>query len=298
MGDEAGLEREDLPDATMRALIDEQFPWLAERELGRRYTLEDHLSVRIGDDYGAIFPRFERDDALFARVADLLRPVASTWSFYASYPVATGVPGHGYPYHWVIVEWNAASIAGYVPLLRESAAPLGKAIREIHVPSPAGAPVNPVAGTGLESKRAEVESALEVIAANAGPTSPVIDADATLEVFNAGVEVDIDVDKTWTHGRLEARSVLSDRGTFDGIVLWYKFGAGDPAADLGYAANLIPLAWRQDLWSGYGEVNEAMALRAGAFQIYVALRYIKNGDPFLLHMAWDRLLELGLAHKA
>ena len=297
MRDEAGLARDDVPDATMRALIDEQFPWLAERELGRRYILEDHLSVRIADDYGAIFPRFAKDDELFARVTDLLRPLASTWSFYASYPVATGIPGHGYPYHWVIVEWHAASIAGYVPLLRESAAPLGKAIREIHVPSPVDAPVNPVAGTGLESKRAEVKSALEAIAVNAAPTSPVIDADAALAVFNAGVAVDVNVDKTWTHGRLEARSVLSDRGAFDGIVLWHKFGAGDPAADLGYAANLFPLAWRKELWAGYGEVDDAMALRAGSFQLYVALRYIENGDPFLLHMAWDRLLELGLAHR-
>lgn len=298
MRNEAGLAGDDLPDATVRALIDQQFPWLAGRELGRRYTLEDHLSVRIGDDYGAIFPRFAADDALYARATDLIRPVASTWNFYASYPVATGVPGHGYPYHWAIVEWNSASTAGFVPLLEESAFPFGKAIREIHAPSPANAPVNPVAGTGLGAKRAELETALADIVANNSPGSLVIDADAVLKAYQAGVNVDTDVRHTWTHGRLEARSVLSDRGAFAGILLWHRFGAGDPAADLGYAANLFSLSLRPTLWAGYGEVDEKTALRADAYQVYGAVQYLKVGDPFLLHMAWDRLVELELAHHA
>src|SRR5690554_213388 len=131
---DGAIKRDELSDATMRALIDEQFPWLASRELGRRYTLEDHLAIRIGDDYGAIFPRFERFDELYARAADVLRPHTGDWTFPSSYPIATGVPGHGFPYHWVVVEWISASTAGFVPLRRESAGPLGEAIRQIHMP--------------------------------------------------------------------------------------------------------------------------------------------------------------------
>lgn len=294
---EGGIQREELTDATMRALIDEQFPWLATRELGRRYTLEDHLSVRIGDDYGAVFPRFEKYDPLYARVVDLLRPLVGEWTFYASHPVATGVPGHGYPYHWVIVEWNAASTAGFVPLHRESAHSLGEAIREIHVPSPDDAPVNPLTGVGLDALRPEFDHAVHyALGAGAAHETSLV-ADAARAVFEAGAAVGFNGQRTWTHGRLEPRAVLSDRGEFRGILLWHNFGAGDPAADIGYAANLLSLDMRCHLWSGYGGVDNTTATRAHAYQVYAALRFIQANDPYLTRMAWDRLRELGLTSE-
>src|SRR5690606_26242595 len=148
---------------------------------------------------------------------------------HSSHPVATGVPGHGYPYHWVIVEWITASTAGFVPLRRESARPFGDAIRQIHTPSPADAPLNPLTGPGLEAKRAEFESALNTVIATGGPESLIINPQATRDVYEAGVEVDFQVPHTWTHGRFEPRAVLSDQGAFRGVLLWHNFGAGDPA---------------------------------------------------------------------
>ena len=293
-----GVARDELPDELMRALIDEQFPWLANRELGRRYTIEDHLSVRIGDDYGAIFPRFERYDPYYARVANLLAPLARQWTFDTSFPIATGTPGHGYPYHWVIVEWLSGSTAGFVPLHPESARPFGEAVREIHTVCPDDAPVNPLTGVGLGALQADFEMALENAVDLGAPENRVINADATRELFKTGLALDTDPPRTWTHGRLEPRAVLSDRGAFGGILLWHNFGAGDPAADLGFAANLLTLDMRHDFWAGYGGIDEVTAARAMAYQLYAALRYIESDDPFLLRMAWERLLEFGLAHEA
>src|SRR5690554_3458542 len=136
-------------DETVRALIDEQFPEIAGRELGRRYTLEDQFAMRIDDDYGAIFPRLPGRDEHYGRVVELVAPHAQKWTFPASYPIATGTPGHGFPYHWVLVRWISASTAGFVPLHAESARPLGEALREVHTPSPDGAPLNPRTGLGL-----------------------------------------------------------------------------------------------------------------------------------------------------
>lgn len=298
MTTDGGIQRSDLSDATMRKLIDEQFPWLAGRELGRRYTLEDHLSVRIGDDYGAIFPRFERYDSLYARVANLLRPVASNWTFYASHPVATGIPGHGYPYHWVIVDWNSASTAGFVPLNGSSAHSFGKAIREIHIPCSDEAPVNPLTGVGLEALRPEFEQALQHALALGATQGLSLKANAIRAVFEAGTLEGFRGQRTWTHGRLEPRAVLSDRGEFRGILLWHNFGAGDPAADLGYGANLLSLDVRDRFWSGYGGVDGDTVTRAHAYQVYAALRFLQVDDPFLTRMAWDRIRELGLVDEA
>ena len=102
---------------------------------------------------------------------------------------------------------------------------------------------------------------------------------------------------TWTHGTLEPRSVLSDRGAFSGILIWHRFGAGDPAADLGYAANLVSLAQRDNLLSAYGHVSADTATRLEGWQLLGALRLIETGDPFLVRIAWERLIEFDLVSE-
>lgn len=285
-------------DETARLLIDEQFPHLAGRELGRRYTLEDQFAMRIGDDYGAIFPRLESGDALYARVADVVAGPAKAWKFPSSHPIATGQPGHGFPFHWTLVEWISASTAGFVPLHGESARPLGEALRQIHVPCPADAPVNPRTGVGLPALQGQFESLLAFAVDHGAPENRVIDTAAARGVFSQGAEASGNVSLTWTHGRLEPRAVLSDRGLFAGILLWHNFGAGDPAADLGYGANLLGWDMRGDYWAGYGAIDDAVGARADAYQVLAALKYIQIDDPFLLRMAWERLIELELAHEA
>ncbi len=284
-------------DETARALVDTQFPWLADRELGRRYTLEDHFAIRIGDEHGAIFPRYGAEDHLYARVAGLIGPLARMWDFPSSHPIATGKPGEDYPHHWVLVEWRSASTAGFVPLHADSAEPFGAALRQLHTPCPADAAVNPRTGVGLAAIQEEFESLLSFAQEVGAPENRALNAAATRTVFEAGLASG-DGPLTWTHGRLEPRAVLSDRGTFSGILLWHNFGAGDPAADLGYGANLLSLAMRDHFWAGYGGVDADMAMRASAYQLFAAVKYIETDDPFLLRMAWERLIELDLAYEA
>lgn len=287
-----------LPDELLRALIDEQFPYLADRELGRRYTLEDHFAVRIGDDYGALFPRYAEGDYLYARVADLIRPQADAWTFHSSHPIETGVPGPDYPYHWTLVKWMSASTAGFVPLHSESAAPLGDALRQIHTNSPTDAPFNPHTGVALPQLEEKFQDLLRRAAESGAPEQREIDTDATIRAFERGVSAPMDVDPTWTHGRLEPRAVLSDRGQFAGILQWHNYGAGDPAADLGYATNLLPAADHQALFDEYGEISRATRERIGAFQVFAALRHVAFEDPFVTRMAWERLIEMDLAAEA
>ncbi|MFW7414858.1 phosphotransferase [Demequina sp. SO4-18] len=285
-------------DETVRVLVDEQFPELAGRELGRRYTLEDQFAMRIGDDYGAIFPRVPGRDEHFARAADLVAEPAKSWTFPASHPIATGVPGHGFPWHWNLVRWISASTAGFVPLHVESARPFGAALREIHTPSPPGTPLNPRTGISLRDLREKFMDLLAYAKATGAPENRVLDPAAALAVYDKGATASADVPFTWTHGRLEPRAVLSDRGAFAGILAWHNFGAGDPAADLGYGVNLLSSDMRDEFWAGYGDIDEATAARAEAFQVHAALRHIQIDNPFLMRMAWERLIELGLADEA
>ncbi|MFN3867117.1 MAG: phosphotransferase [Demequina sp.] len=285
-------------DEAVRKLVDEQFPDLAGRELGRRYTLEDQYAMRIGDDYGAIFPRIAEADEFYERSAALIAGPASAWTFPSSHPIATGLPGHGFPYHWTLVPWVTASTAGFVPLDGESARPFGQALREVHVASPSGAPLNPRTGMGLPALREEFESLLDVAARRGALDGHILHLEAIRTLFARGVEASGEVKFTWTHGRLEPRAVLSDQGQFAGILMWYYFGAGDPAADLGYGANLLSRDMHANYWAGYGTIDAALGARADAYQVYATLRYLELEDPFLIRMAWDRLNELELAREA
>jgi len=291
-------ERVVISDDTVRSLIDDQFPDLTDEELGRRYAVEDHVAVRIGDHHGALFPRSAADDHLYARAADLVAPFARDWTFAASRPIGTGVPGDGYPFHWTLVEWISASTAAFVPLHASSARALGDALRQVHAPADPDAPLNPRTAPTLADHVDEWERLLGFVALRGAPENRVLDVDAADALFRTGVDSPVDVEPTWTHGRLEARAIQSDRGRFRSILMWHNFGAGDPAADLGGAATVVPLDMRDQLYGGYGDVTAATAWRAQSHQLLAALRHIEIDDPFLARMAWERLLELGLAHEA
>ncbi len=285
-------------DEAVRALIDEQFPHLAHLELGRRYTVEDHFAIRIGDHHGVLFPRYARDDELFRRATDLISPHLERWSFPVSAPIGTGEPGHGFPYHWTLVEWISASTAAFVPLQPASARELGEAIRQIHAPAPRDGVQSPVTSLGLEAWVPDWRRLLAYAEVRGGPENRVLDVPATDALFRTGIDVPIDAPLSWTHGRLEPRSIQSDRGRFRGIRIWHQYGTGDPAADLGGAATVIPLDMRDELYRGYGDVSGATAWRAQSYQLLAALRYIEIDDPFMARMAWERLIELGLADQA
>ncbi|WP_084099808.1 phosphotransferase [Demequina sp. NBRC 110051] len=287
-----------IPDEMVRALVDEQFPWLADRELGRRYKLEDHFTLRIGDDYGVQMSRLPGYDDLFARVTDVIAPHSAGWSFPASQPIHTGRPGHGYPWHWVVVPWISASTAAFVPLHAPAAREVGAALSEIHQPAPADAPVNPRTGVGLAAWRREFEDMLTFAVAHGAPENRELDADGVRAIFERGCAAAVDVAPTWTHGRLEPRAVMSDQGAFAGLLLWANFGAGDPAQDIGFIGTVLGEEMREDFFAAYGEVSGATVDRALAYLVYAALRYIEVDDPFLMRMAWERLIELGVVHEA
>lgn len=285
-------------DELVQRLVFDQFPSLAGRDIGRRYTLHDHLAVRIGDDYGALMPTVPGADHLYKRAAGLLADLLPRWTFPSSAPIATGVPGHGYPYHWNLVPWISASTAAFVPLHESSAARFGSAIHELHVEAPDGAAESPITARSLAALDSEWARLLTAAAEAGAPENRTLRVERATALWESAVAAPNDAPRTWTHGNLEPRAVLSDRGSFAGILNWHCFGAGDPAADLGYSANLVPLEVRDALLSGYGKISPATATRALGWQLLGAMRLIAIGDPFLYRMAWERLIELDVVNEA
>lgn len=283
-----------ITDELVVALIQEQFPDLAHYEIGRHYALEDHTTVRIGDDYGAKFPTVPDWDQSYARNATLMRPLLPLWNFPHSAPLRTGVPGHGYPYHWVISRWTSASNAGIVPLRSEAATPLGEALRRIHQPAPADAPASPTTDVTIAQLTPEWEAFVAEVATMEGPGRRVLNTAVANALWKQGAKADINPRRTWTHGHVEPRAVMSDQGRFAGIVMWHTFGAGNPKVDLAAACILMPTEARATLLKAYGRVNSRMLAAIQAYELLAALRYINAGDPFQARLAWERLIELGV----
>jgi aminoglycoside phosphotransferase (APT) family kinase protein len=283
-------------DDEVATMVFDQFPALVGREIGRRYLMRDHVTVRIGDDYGVLMPIVPGEDHLYARVAGLLEPLLPTWTFPTSAPIATGVPQGNFPYHFTLVPWLSGSTAAFVPLHGDSAPVVGDALRQLHGHTAESSPANPVTAVTLDSLQNNWRRLLTYAITSGAPENRVLDATKADALWRRAAATPVDA-HTWTHGTLEPHAVLSDRGTFSGLLMWHRFGGGDPAADLGYVANLFSLDDRPELLAGYGEISTATSSRAEGWQLLGALRLIETGDPFLVRLAWERLIEFDVVSE-
>jgi hypothetical protein len=281
-------------DDLVASLVATQFPDLAELDVGRHYTLENHVAVRLGDHDGAVFPTLPGYDDYFARATDLIAAHGSTWTFPWNGPVRTGEPGEGFPYHWVIVPWISASTAAYVPLKAEVAPIMARALTEVHTPAPPEAPLAFEGTRSLEQMADTWEELLDSVSTITDPTGRRLNVEAACAIWDAGIDAGASTRWTWIHGSLEPRAVLSDQGDLAGIVLWHCFGAGNPEYDLACAALLFPLEAQEDLYRTYGSVSTEARARIGALALLTAVRYLTGADPYRTRLAWRRLQEWGL----
>src|SRR5690242_1261925 len=99
-----------VPAATVRLLVDEQFP--AWRSLPiKRVTSQGtvHAIFRIGEELAARFPLKPADPGVTRRLlqaeAEAGRELAGRTRFPTPVPVALGEPGAGYPLPWSVQTW-------------------------------------------------------------------------------------------------------------------------------------------------------------------------------------------------
>ncbi|GAB2606563.1 putative phosphotransferase [Paractinoplanes abujensis] len=98
----------DIPAATVRALVDAQFPqWrdLPLRELDTQGTV--NAIFRLGDSYTLRFPLQPRPGARewLVREAAAARELLGRTPFATPEPIALGEPGPGYPLPWSVQTW-------------------------------------------------------------------------------------------------------------------------------------------------------------------------------------------------
>jgi hypothetical protein len=100
----------EVDEATVRRLVNEQFPQWKDRPVRRVRTAATVNAIfRIGDDLAARFPLRAQDPmqalAWLRAEAAAARELAAVSPVPTPEPVAIGVPGEGYPLPWTVQTW-------------------------------------------------------------------------------------------------------------------------------------------------------------------------------------------------
>jgi aminoglycoside phosphotransferase (APT) family kinase protein len=284
--------RIDIDDALVASLVRDQHSQFSSLEVGRRYVFDDHLTVRLGDHYCLNLPTRPGLYAAFLATGPWIRSVSADWTFPAGVPILGGEPTAEYPYRWEIARWLPGSNAGVLPLVPDAAPALGRALRQIHTPAPAKAPVGAESGTPLSRHRKVWHELMAYLRDAKGPQDNRFDPAVLTDRWERAVDTVIDVTPRWTHGNLDPRYVVSDRGGFAGIASWWTLGSGDPAADVAAAFLLIPRDAEEAFLDAYGPVSRAMRERIAGYWLLRVVRYAASSNPFLWRLGWARLDEL------
>ncbi|WP_430646785.1 aminoglycoside phosphotransferase family protein [Agromyces sp. GXS1127] len=202
----------------------------------------DNAIFRLGEAWAVRMPRralgdrnVRHEQRWLAEVAAALPPGIA-----APVPVASGVPGEGYPYAWSITPWFEGDAAASVdPVDRAGIAePLAEAIVALGRPAPPDAPANPYRGVPLAARDDVVAERLA--SGRLGRVVPT-DAAALAEVWRDALAAPAwSGPARWVHGDPHPGNLLVARGAGGGLRLaaLLDFGdltSGDPATDLAAA---------------------------------------------------------------
>jgi aminoglycoside phosphotransferase (APT) family kinase protein len=224
-------------DATVRALVDEEFPDWAELPLRRiADSGTDNAIYRLGESMGLRLPRIHWAEAQIDKELRWLSRLAGELPVPLPVPLAAGRPGHGYPFPWLVYPWIEGTSLDRVSL--ENWEDLARDVAEFvlaleRVPTTDGPPPNR-RGTPMAQYDSAVRRGLDQIRG-------VIDTDRAERIWLSALAAgDWPGDAVWVHGDLLPGNLLVHHGRLCGVIDWSGAGVGDPACDAMLAWSLPP----------------------------------------------------------
>lgn len=202
-------------------------------------------------------------------------------------PLARGVPGAGYPWHWSVYSWLEGENAttGHIADPRQAATDLAHFIAALQQIPVAGeelpGPHNSSRGVPLAMRDRETRSA---IAALRG----VVNTEAVTAVWNAAIEAPAwSGSPVWLHGDLHSENLLVRQGRLRAVIDFGCLSVGDPACDV-MAAWLFCSAETRDAFRAVLQVDDATWMRGRGWALsfgLIALPYYQNTNPVLARIA-------------
>jgi aminoglycoside phosphotransferase (APT) family kinase protein len=279
----------------VRALLAEQYPGLADREIADPFEGFDMAVFRLGDDLAVRLPRHSGSVRSLESEIRWIGLLGARWTFPTQRIVHVGRPGAGYPWCWAVTSWLNGDLAADRPLDAAAAPALGRALAEIHRPAPADAPVNSEQSIPLAAREPVLREVLPRLAPVGASRGLVVDRDAAEALWRQGIAVPDDAPPVWIHADLHPFNVISVHGRFGGIIDWSDISGGDPAVDLGFLHLLLPAAAMATAFESYGGVDPATVARARAIGMVKAATLAIVGREVVAAVGWRALVELGIA---
>ncbi len=254
----------------VRCLIAAQFPQWADLSIrpvesggwdNRTFHLGERLSVRL--------PSAEQYAAQVAKEQKCLPQLSPYLPLPIPMPVAKGVPGENYPWHWSVYCWLEGETASLdnIANLRQFAATLASflsALQKIDTQSgfPPGAH-NFYRGGDLSTYDKQTRGAIEVLRQH-------IDFGAVTAVWEAGLKSTWDNHPVWLHGDVSAANMLVRNGRLVAVIDFGCCAIGDPACDLTIAWTFLSGASRESFRAAL-HLDENTWARARGWAMWKAL---------------------------
>jgi aminoglycoside phosphotransferase (APT) family kinase protein len=225
----------ELTAGLVHALLAEQHPDLAGREVRLVAQGWDNATFRLGDGLAVRLPRRAVAAHLVEHEQQWLPLLARLCPVPVPAPVRVGVPSATFPWAWSVVPWFAGRPAADEPVADRTAwAPaLASALAALHVPAPAGAPVNPVRGGALAGRRAAFTERLA--AGHLDHLVPDARSRATALWHDALAAPAWPGPAVWAHGDPHPANLVTRGGALVALLDFGDVTAGDPACDLATA---------------------------------------------------------------
>jgi aminoglycoside phosphotransferase (APT) family kinase protein len=274
-------------DGTVRALLRKQFPDWADESLQRiEDSGTDNAIYRLGETMGIRMPRIHWAEAQIDKEHRWLNLLAGGLPVPIPVPLATGRPGHGYPFPWLVYPWLDGISLDQVIL--DSWDDLARDVAEFllalqRVPR-AGGPPPRHRGTPMAQHDPTVQWGLERV-------KDVIDVDLAYRIWARALEAgDWPNDPVWVHGDLLPGNLLVRDQRLCGVIDWSGAGVGDPACDAMVAWSLPPQARRTFRRAvGFDDATWARARGWVVEQTILYIPYYERTLPLQADQARQRL---------
>ncbi|MFE7480335.1 aminoglycoside phosphotransferase family protein [Streptomyces sp. NPDC057552] len=264
----------------VRELLRDQHPDLAGLPVSLGARGWDNQLWRLGDDLAVRLPwATEGADALLLKEHAWLPGLAPRLPLPVPVPQRLGEPSNAFPRPWTVATWVPGAPADRAPATRpvEAAEALGAFLTALHQPAPAAAPVGAYGRGGPLAALAEGFGRQLASAVGRGL---VAEPDAVRAVWEDAVAApDWTGPALWLHGDLHPANILTENGTFCGVIDFGDLCAGDPACDLAAAWVLLPDGAADRFHAAYRPAADPATLRrARGWAVLQALTGILVGD--------------------
>lgn len=233
----------------------------------------DNVMVRVGSEMALRLPRRAIAADLILKEQKWLPWLAPRLPLSIPVPHYAGVPTSYYPYPWSLQFWLQGQPADVAPPEAGEAPVLAEFLKALHsLRVPYGAPTNPVRDCGLVGKKLDTEKRIQILIRE----TDVI-TDNILNIWQTGLEADVDRLRVFIAGDVHARNVLTKKGRLSAIIDWGDMCVGDPATDLASIWGLFADAKaRRIAIEAYG-MNQALQARTKGWAVFYGVILLQTG---------------------